>query len=367
MAVDDVAFAPELPNVERSVVVTLQEFAAVEEPGTDPLVGDPDNILIGQGTDATIYGDGGAGKTTLTVDLACHLAAGDDWLGLSIPGPARVLLIENEGPRSLFRAKLRRKLANWQGSPLEDRLLVWDEPWASFTFAEERERADLAVVIRDRDLDVVIIGPATAAGMEEAGTIQDVRAFAALLADVRTVSGRRVSFVLVHHENKAGKVSGAWEGVGDTMLHVLGQGHGRTRVDIEKARWASAQHGTTMQLLWADGDGFTLEEKSEVDDETIADAIRTYVREHAGTGWGNVRKTIKGIGNDRIDAVRSGLFAARELVNVQKVDGVETATYEVRERRSARLFLADDPAVTHLCQASGTAPAQSVPLCGAGQ
>jgi RecA-family ATPase len=32
-----------------------------------------------------VDGDGGVGKTTLTIDLSCHLAAGDDWLGLAVP------------------------------------------------------------------------------------------------------------------------------------------------------------------------------------------------------------------------------------------------------------------------------------------
>ena len=45
-----------------------------------------------------VYGDGGAGKTTLCLDLACHLAGGDEWLGIDVAAPLSVLLIENEGP-----------------------------------------------------------------------------------------------------------------------------------------------------------------------------------------------------------------------------------------------------------------------------
>ena len=40
--------------------------------------------LIPEGGDVMVYGDGGAGKTTLCLDLACHLAAGDDWLGIPV-------------------------------------------------------------------------------------------------------------------------------------------------------------------------------------------------------------------------------------------------------------------------------------------
>ena len=132
-AADTVVLA-DSPNAP--LIVTAEEFVAVDEPGASALVGDLENALIAENSDAMFYGDGGAGKTTLTLDLACHLAAGDDWLMMSVPRSLRVLVIENEGPRALFRAKVRRKLAGWAGSPLEDRLIFWEAPWAKFTFAD---------------------------------------------------------------------------------------------------------------------------------------------------------------------------------------------------------------------------------------
>jgi AAA domain len=105
-------------------IVTLDEFAAVEEPGADALVGDTNGAVIPESGDVMFYGDGGAGKTTLCIDLACHLAAGDDWLGLPVARTARVLLVENEGPRPLFRVKLKRKRDGWVGSPIGDRVVA---------------------------------------------------------------------------------------------------------------------------------------------------------------------------------------------------------------------------------------------------
>ena len=124
--------------------VTLADFAAVDEPGVDALLGGDGEALIPANGDVMVYGDGGAGKTTLCLDLACHLAAGDDWLGIPIATAINVLLVENEGPRPLFRAKARAKLAAWTGSPLDDRVRIVDEPWATFTFAAESHRVELA-------------------------------------------------------------------------------------------------------------------------------------------------------------------------------------------------------------------------------
>ena len=46
-------------------VVTLEKFVAVDEPGAAALLGTEDAALIPEGGDVMIYGDGGAGKTTL--------------------------------------------------------------------------------------------------------------------------------------------------------------------------------------------------------------------------------------------------------------------------------------------------------------
>ncbi len=98
------------------VVVSLSQFAATPEDGADPLLGDRDQILIPANGDVMVYGDGGAGKTTLCLDLACHLAGGNSWLGIDVAAPLTVLLVENEGPTALFRGKAKRKLKGWTGS-----------------------------------------------------------------------------------------------------------------------------------------------------------------------------------------------------------------------------------------------------------
>jgi hypothetical protein len=257
----------ELPRTHASAngsdtsaqIVTLEEFAAVEELGALPIVGEPGSILIPEGGDVMLYGDGGAGKTTLSIDFAFHLASGTDWLGMPVPQPARVLLIESEGPRPLFRAKLKRKLEAWSGVPIAGRVLVFEEPWAEFSFAADAWRAKLADVVKGQEIDVLIAGPLVRLGMDAAGTLQEVRAFTALVADVRRQSERALTVVIVHHENKSGLVSGAWEGAGDTLLHVQAGGNGHTIVFIRKARWDSTRHGKTLHLAWTEGESFRLE------------------------------------------------------------------------------------------------------------
>jgi hypothetical protein len=357
-------------------IVTAQDFAAIEEPGAEALVGDPDAPLVPQDGGVVVYGDGGAGKTTLCVDLAFHLAAGDEWLGIPVGRKLRVLIVENEGPRAHFRTKLRRKLDAWQGPPIGDRILVWEEPWAAFTFAGEDWRSILSEEIYEHKVDVVIIGPVTASGMLEAGTLQEVREFYSLVRKVQEgaqvslegggLSERQlVTFILVHHENKAGQVSGAWEGVCDTLLHVQAEGHGRTRLHIQKARWASAWHKKTLHLTWAGGEGFEVEEKLELDDDTLAEQLLEAISQNPGISWTKVEKATPGVGKERRRAIRDGLFAAGAILNVVKKGGVETALRACPERQAARLYLADDPVVHHLRRTSCAVAAQSAPTPGA--
>jgi hypothetical protein len=295
-----------------------------------------------------IYGDGGAGKTTLTIDLACHLAAGDIWIGITIADVARSLIVEDEGPRPFFRRKLARKLDAWTGSPIDGRVLVVEKPWARFTFAEETHRAALAAAIDEHDLDVVFVGPVVVAGMEKAGTLQDVRDFLTLVDDVRRRTQRRtVTFVLIHHENKGGDVSGAWEGAGDTLIHLNAQGHGKTRLHIQKARQAPDYHLKTLTLKWADGEGYEVEEKEELDDDQLEAKIVAAIGIEPGIAWRKVEERTPGVNAERRRLARNRLLEAGTIVNVYR----DAALAYCEKGKQTKLYTADDPEIAHLLPA----------------
>jgi hypothetical protein len=288
-------------------IVTAEEFAAVDEPGAEPLLGTPGEALIAADTDTILYGKGGSSKTTISLDLACHLAAGEDWLGCEVPRPLRVLVIEAEGPRPMFRAKLRRKLAGWHTPTLGDRLRVVEEPWAEFRFDDA---SAVARWIGKREVEVLIVGPVTGVGFEESGTIPEVREFMEQVGAFRRRSGRKLATVLVHHENKAGTISGAFEGVCDTLLHATVHQRGQTTLEVEKARWASSWHRRTLKLAWIEGEGFEVVEEEERDlDAEIVDYLNA-------EGWRTAReialKKEGGIGAKR-EAVEARLQARRDL------------------------------------------------------
>lgn len=301
-------------------LVTAEQFASVREPGAEPLVGNRDSNVFPAGALALVFGDGGAGKTTLLLDLAFHLAAGKRWLALDVPRRVRVAWVENEGPRGNFREKVDAKLAAWDGPALDRHLLVLEDPWGLFTFENELHRRQLAQMIAENEIEVLIVGPVQTLGVQGGGTPAEIREFAALIEQTRALLDRPLCTILVHHTNKAGDVAGAWGPVPDTTCHVSAQGNGKTRVFWQKARWASDMHGKAWHLHWRDGERFEIEEKPEVTEDTITAELLAAVAEHGGASWTKLREHVTGNATEAAK-VRDRLIAAGEIVNLPARDG----------------------------------------------
>ncbi len=156
--------------------------------------------------------------------------------------------------------------------------------------------------------------------MEGGGTPDEIRRFVDRVLEFQADCAQRPAVVIVHHENRAGQVSGAWEGVTDALVHVQGQGHGRTRVFWQKQRWSSELHGTTTQLVWSDGESFVVEDKPEVTEDTIATDIIEAVRDLPGGSWTKIRDRVTGKATDAA-RVRDRLLAAGQLVNTAGREG----------------------------------------------
>ena len=302
------------PQVEPTRIVPIQEFVAVDEPGAEPILGTRANTIVPENGDVMIYGDGGASKTTLSIDLGMHLAAGDDWLGIPVPKPVKVLLIEAEGVRPKFRDKLRCKLNGWTGSEIGDRLQVVETPWAEFRFPDGDE---VAAMIGEREVDVLIVGPLSRIGWEELGTLQQVRDFMETVTKFRRLSGRPLTVALIHHENKGGKVSGAFEGSGDTLFHAEVHTHGKTTLTIQKARHASEWHMQKLELAWTDGEGFAVTAAGKDRDET--EEIAQHLGEKPWRTAKEISRPVKagGIGMN-VDTVKGILETSDRFVSRTK-------------------------------------------------
>ncbi len=297
---------PELELRPAIEILSFETFIGERDEQADPLLGSSDDMILSAGGVLLMYGDGGAGKTTLSVDAAFHLAAGDDWIGLDTGTPLNVILIENEGPRQPFRERLERKAEAWQGSPFAANLHVLKEPWTRFEFSSVEQRQGLAEAVDLLEADVVMIGPLASVGASGAGTPDDVSEFELLIGDLRARASRQFALWIVHHENKSGDVSGAWERWPDTLVHIQAQGNGHTKLVWRKARWASTLHGTSSDLVWREGFSF---ETADPPDRDLRSEIIAWIEPVGWSTLEEIRKKESGIGaqKDKVRAVLEGL------------------------------------------------------------
>ena len=254
VAADGLANVSPVPTRPLSFV-QIGTFAGFSEELQEPLLGSrvEHDVVISANGNVMLYGDGGAGKTTLEIDLVAHLGAGLPWNGIAVPRPIRQLIVENEGDRAEFRAKLDRKLDTWTGPDFRDNVYVLDEPWGDFTLADDNHIDQLAAFVREHHIDLIWMGPGVEIGMTGAGTPADVSTFNSRVGKLRRAIDRQVAIAIPHHENKGGDVSGAWDRWPATLIHVEGE-KGTTKVTFRKTRHASARQHTTMVLTWAENE-----------------------------------------------------------------------------------------------------------------
>jgi hypothetical protein len=314
----------------------------VDEPSADMLLGyDEDDAAAVAGGTVVIFGAGGSGKTTLSLDVALHMATGTDWQGLKVARPTRFLVVENDGPRGRFRRKVRAKLDAWAGDPPGDRLVVLKAPWGKTSLAKEGHREALAAYIREDEVDVLLAGPIVSLGMIGGGTPDEVSAFEAHLFALRVLLDRPLAVWLIHHQNVRGQISGAWDRVPDTLVRLVAIGNGHTRLMWQKARDSSTLHGTSWKLKWAPGSSFELDETPDATEEDIAAGIVAAVLATPGTSWNKVDAAVKGNDTTKRE-VRDRMLADGQLVNRGKgrtfalwvgsdpelPDGLEQTTFE---------------------------------------
>ncbi len=322
-----VPMAEQEPAEPAAVVrfVPLGEYVAHPKGSPDTLLGAGDDVLLPVGGLMMPYGDAGAGKTTFDVDAVAHLASGTDWLGIPVARPVKIALIQNEGPAEPWRRKLERKLETWTGEPWRENVLVLDEPHGGFDFRIPEHREAIRE-LRRQGVELIVADPTKWLGAEGGGTPAEVREFVALLKECGLHAGDpaiALAFWLAHHENKAGEISGAWRADPDTLVHVEGDGQGRTKVTFEKCRWSSSRQGQRMILAWATGEGYEVIETpdrptlsgEDVDAQVLAFVIAE-ASEDRRPGMRKVREAVA-VRSERVD---EGLERLKERGEITDLD-----------------------------------------------
>jgi hypothetical protein len=248
-----------LVGEEEPFALQLDEFLEATSDAPAALVGD-DEILVPHAGLVILYAKGGKGKTTLTLDAVFHFASGVAWLGFPVPRPVRGLLIENEGPRELFRQKLAAKRKTWPHK-IAGEIFVYTENWGTLRLPDGVDR--LRAFIEREQIDLVVGDPLDSLGVNGIGSPEDTREFVEVLKACGLF--RIVAWWLLHHgrkqeaDDELDEISGAWGGRPDTMLKLDKLEGNRARLSFPKLRWG--RRGTRPACILAfdpDAESFTL-------------------------------------------------------------------------------------------------------------
>jgi hypothetical protein len=169
-------------------------------PIAELLLGEPGVAVLTVGSLLMVYGADGSGKSTWTIDGIVHLAAGAAWLGIPVPRPVRICIVENEGPPSLFQQKLAAKITSWDGADPTVNLYVFAAPWGEFSFAGAAARDALNEFCDEHSIDLVTANPTLGLGVAVSGRPDETQQFVDWLVECGLKSNR--AFWLLHHETK---------------------------------------------------------------------------------------------------------------------------------------------------------------------
>lgn len=155
---------------------------------------------IDRGAFSVIYGESNVGKTFLALDMAMHVAAGEDWHGNRVTG-GTVVYVASEGGRGIWHRveaiwKARRTLAE----RAKNQCLMLPVPLDMHGSLDRVAIVQTLLALPERPSLVVIDTLARSMGTGDENASADMGAFIAAVDDIRTKTGAHVS--VIHHAGK---------------------------------------------------------------------------------------------------------------------------------------------------------------------
>jgi|GEM_PF-1101770 len=147
-----------------------------------------------------LAGEQKTGKSLLALNLAISVALGREFLGFEVPLERRVLLIEQEISTASMKDRIGKMLLSTQPEQLKDRLFFPTARDSWWKLTRPADRTDLALMIRQRDIDLVIFDPLSTFHDKKENDNADMGLICEYLAGLMRTC--HVAVFVVHHFGK---------------------------------------------------------------------------------------------------------------------------------------------------------------------
>jgi hypothetical protein len=196
--------------------LTIEEWLARDLPQPDFIMGN----WLSTTTRGLLVGPTGLGKTNLALALALHIAAGRDFLHWRGQRPCKVLCIDGEMSRRLFRQRIEDAVNRLGEQPSGFHALSHEDVEKFAPLNTAAGQAYIEQLIAKTNPDFIVFDSIMCL---LAGEMKEGQSWAAVMPWVRSLTRRRIGQLWLHHtghdENKSyGDKTREWQL--DTVVHM---------------------------------------------------------------------------------------------------------------------------------------------------
>ncbi|MBW2306722.1 MAG: AAA family ATPase [Deltaproteobacteria bacterium] len=193
--------------------ITVNELLDMHFPEETPVI---DDGILPAGGGMILAGESGVGKSLIRTELAIHLVMGWEWLGLKLPTPRRVLIIQFENTASTEKYRLSRMMKGLQISELPDNLIFSDFT-VRFDLSLKKPRETAFKIVEEAHPGVIIWDPMTS--LHTANENDNVKIREVLDSITEINRKTRTTSIVIHHYGKPNQELGSsWRARGASSI-----------------------------------------------------------------------------------------------------------------------------------------------------
>ena len=217
--------------MKKDASMSLSHLMKMKFPQARGIIG---GGVLNAGGNLILAGEGGIGKSLMTLELSLRLIKGEPFIGLPVARVGGVLFLQSENPPSEIKERTNRMLKGlkYSKAPKE---IYFSRPGLQYNLGKKGDTDKIISEVQRTKAEVLIIDPFIDFHTEDENENTPMRRILKRLNRIKHKA--HVAVILVHHFSKAADRKGQYRLRGastifdwaDTVIELSGKGHGNER------------------------------------------------------------------------------------------------------------------------------------------